>query len=108
MPCCGSAGLRRVPMKWCEWAASLDCKSTPVWRRFLQRSDSPGSDAQHGFGGDAYSIIRMDILHAAHPGVGVLDVDQPPGEWPLNDVIEAASDREAGAVAGDLSGPDAA
>src|SRR3974390_204161 len=74
-------------------------------QRQWRRETLPGTDAQHGLGGDADAVIRVDVVHAVHPGVGVLNVDEPPGERAGDDDIQSAAGGEAKAVAGDLRGP---
>src|SRR5215469_3883891 len=38
----------------------------------------PGTDTQHGFRRYLDAVLRMDHVDVRHPGVRVLDVDQPP------------------------------
>src|SRR3974390_521262 len=47
----------------------------------------------------------MDVVHAAHPGVGVLNCDEPPGEGAGYDEHQSAAGGEAKAVSGNLRGP---
>lgn len=62
------------------------------------RSDSPGSDADHGLRGDLQTLLRVDLSHVIHPGVCIFDVDDAPGEGASDHPIEPAADSDAGTV----------
>src|SRR5208283_1714136 len=74
----------------------------------LHCKKSPGADAQHRFGGNADSILRMEIVHTSHPGMSVFDVEQAPAEGARDHYIQSAADGEAGAIARDFGRPVAA
>jgi hypothetical protein len=52
--------------------------------------------------------LGADGGYIVHPGVGVFEVDDAPGEGAGDDPIETAADGDAGAVLGILGGPGAA
>ena len=65
----------------------------------------PRPEAQHRFSGNAETVIEMNVVHAAHPGVDVLDADESPRERACDNDVYTASRGQAGAVAGNLCRP---
>src|SRR5271170_6880795 len=65
----------------------------------------PRADAQHSFGRDSNSTLRMDHIHVRHPAVSVLHIDEAKGEGPRYYHIQAAASRKAGTIFRNLRGP---
>jgi hypothetical protein len=58
----------------------------------------PSADADDCLSGDFQTFLRVDLSHVVHPGVGIFDVEEAPGEGPGHHPVESPADSNAGAI----------